>query len=206
MCLVCRVYRSVQILRCARSGSRSWNKLGSAAAACCNRQQRLWGVLCDRQELAWPSRDNRTRTATPRSWVNRQSGIPVCSGTCRPPLGAPVSDAFESERVPLPPGSLIALYTDGLHRKPRPRTGPRPGPTGPRTRLAIHSARPVTMSSANCRNGAPPGWRPTALRRAGEDRPADRRHVRRAPAMVYGHFDEATAVPRQPKKTMATNP
>ncbi|SOF02054.1 PAS domain S-box-containing protein [Streptomyces sp. OV198] len=46
--------------------------------------------------------------------VDPHGAVRFLDGTCGPPLGAPVSDAFESERVPLPPGSLLALYTDGL--------------------------------------------------------------------------------------------
>ncbi|MET8330883.1 SpoIIE family protein phosphatase [Streptomyces sp. NPDC005181] len=40
--------------------------------------------------------------------------VRILDGTCGTPLGTCLDERFETERVPLPPGSLLVLYTDGL--------------------------------------------------------------------------------------------
>ncbi|WP_369251310.1 SpoIIE family protein phosphatase [Streptomyces sp. R41] len=46
--------------------------------------------------------------------VDPHGMVRFLNGTCGPPLGAPRNVPFETEHVPLPPGSLLVLYTDGL--------------------------------------------------------------------------------------------
>ncbi|MCX5247150.1 recombinase family protein [Streptomyces sp. NBC_00201] len=71
--------------------------------------------------------------------------------------------------------------------------------------LASARARERSAGAGRSSPRRGPG-RPTAPRRAGEDRPTDRRHVWRPTIQVYGHLDKTRTAPRQPKKTAVTKP
>ncbi|MET8648128.1 SpoIIE family protein phosphatase [Streptomyces sp. NPDC004675] len=50
----------------------------------------------------------------PPALADSYGSVRFLDGTCGPPLGSPVSEPCETEQVPLPPGSILVLYTDGL--------------------------------------------------------------------------------------------